>query len=85
MLVEVISIYGDTKLKNIHSEPGRLKSRNLSFDGISLVLKCLLSVKLMFAPTLCISSGNYYYCYPLPHNVMPGSINLQTRRHLIDS
>lgn len=85
MLVEVISTYGNTKLKNIHSEPGRPKSRNLSFDGISLVSKCLLSVKLTFVPTLCISSGNYYYYYPLPHNLMPGSINLQTRRHLIDS
>ena len=45
MLVEVISIYEDTKLKNIHSEPGRPKSRNLSFDGISLSLKMSIKCK----------------------------------------
>lgn len=63
MLVEVVSMDGDTKLKNVHSEPGRSKRRNLSFDGISLVLKLYIKCKAhasSYILHLYVYLGNYY-------------------------
>lgn len=60
----MVSMDGDTKLKNVHGEPGRPEGRNLNLDGTSLVLKLYTKCKTQvcsYILYLCIYLGNYYY------------------------
>lgn len=54
MIVEVVSIDGSIKLKNVHSDPERPKRRNPSFDGISLVLKLCIKYKTQWLLLHCV-------------------------------